>query len=192
MDAELTGIMSMSQINLVAVVGRSEAFGLQGKGVVVVHVSQVDQCETSHTAENALNEWVHLPWRSYDMILCSMRLSRSDQTLNSQQIPYLTPTGGSVTWAGAVVSLKTVDISRSNITWYWAKYQRRKSKTLFIVWTPGGHPMHYPCGRVMGQPLWVLLTKDTTRYRVDCITIAPHMLSNHGILGRVSDMTRKY
>ena len=102
MDAELTGIMRMSLINLVAVVGQSDAFGLQGKGVAVVHVSQVDPCDTSHTAENALNEWAHLPWCSYDTTLCSMRLSRSDPEFTTDTISHTHRWVGHLSWSSRI------------------------------------------------------------------------------------------
>ena len=49
----------------------------------------------------------------------------------------------------------TLNISRSNILWYWTQYERKKAKTLFKPWT---HRRHFiPC------PLFTLLGEEMQR-----------------------------
>ena len=56
-------------------------------------------------------------------------------------------------WWQHTVRVKTLtnifDISRSNVTRYWTKYERKKAKSLFRLWTHKRRPIACPWGRAM-------------------------------------------
>ena len=83
----------------------------------------------------------------------------------------VTPIWDTFTWSLAClrkVPTKSLyyrlDISWWNIIWYWTKYERKKAKTSFRLWTHKRRPMPRCKGRAVGRIFWVIWRNDTTRY----------------------------
>ena len=64
-----------------------------------------------------------------------------------------------------------LNISQSNITWYWTQHAGKNTKILFRLWTHKRHPILCPYGQAMGRLFWVLLKKCHKISRVHCISI---------------------
>ena len=63
--------------------------------------------------------------------------------------------------------LKTIDISQSNIKWYWKQHENEETESSLRLRlrTQKRHSIPRPFGRAMGCPLWVLCREYIVRYR---------------------------
>ena len=67
------------------------------------------------------------------------------------------PLVNGVTRTSVAMILETLEnFSRSNMTWYWTKSDRKKGKATIRLWTHNRHPIPCPYGRAMGHLVLVL------------------------------------